>query len=164
MLVATFRVSDARYAIPCQRIIEVIPLVVLRPVARAPAWIRGSLVFRGALTSVVDLCQLIGGYDCPVRLSSRIILTNCALPGAEEIKVGLLAEHLIEARHLNGKSLAGVALSTPPYLGEVMQEDDGPLQMLHAERILLGSGSALAGFFCHGRLATGEADRAAPES
>jgi chemotaxis-related protein WspB len=163
MLVVIFRVSETRYAIPCRRIIEVIPLVTLRPVTQAPAWISGSFVFRGALTPVIDLCQLIGGYPCPLRLSSRVILTDCAQPNGHDIKVGLLAEHVTEARHVSEKPLAGESLGSTPYLGEVVQEEEDLLQMLHADRILLGSGGGLAEFFLHGRFAAGEADRTAPE-
>jgi hypothetical protein len=115
MLVLIFRVSESRYAIPCRRIIEVIPLVTLRPVTQAPAWICGSFVFRGTLTPVIDLCQLIGGYPCPLRLSSRVILTDCAQPNGHDIKMGLLAEHVTEARHVSAKPLAGESLGSTPY-------------------------------------------------
>lgn len=163
MLVVILRVSETRYAIPCRRVIEVIPLVTLRPVTQAPAWIRGSFVFRGVLTPIIDLCQLIGGYPCPARLSSRIILTDCELPNGDDIKVGLLAEHVTEARHVSAKPLAGGSLGSMPYLGEAVQEAEGLLQMLHADRILLGSGGNLAEFFLHGKLTAGEADRTTPE-
>ncbi len=163
MLVVILRVDETRYAIPCQRIIEVIPLVSLRALPRAPVCVEGSFVYRGVLTPVIDLCQLMGGYACPRRLSSRIILTDCVLPSGSGIQVGLLAEHVTEARHLRATPLAGASLGSASYLGDVVQEDGTLFQIVHAERILVGSGNLFAEFFSHARLATGETDRATPE-
>jgi chemotaxis-related protein WspB len=163
MLAVIFRISDARYAIPCERIIEVIPLVVLRAEPRAPTWVLGSFVYRGALTPVLDLCQLMGGYPCPKRLSSRVILTECTRPDGSSIRVGLLAEHVTEARRLNGAPLSGTSLGSTPYLGAVLQEGGSLLQIVHADRVLLGSETALAELFSHGSLAAGETDRTATQ-
>jgi len=163
MLVVIFRVSDMRYAIPCERIIEVIPLVVLRAEPRAPAWVLGSFVYRGALTPVLDLCQLLGGYACPKLLSSRIILTDCTLPDGSSIKAGLLAEHVTEARRLNAAPLSGASLGAAPYLGTVWQEGGNLLQIVHADRILLGSEAASTELFSHGSLTAGETDRTATQ-
>ncbi len=163
MLVVIFRVSDARYAIPCERIIEVIPLVVLRAEPRAPAWVLGSFVYRGALTPVLDLCQLMGGYPCPKRLSSRVILTDCTLPDGSSIRAGLLAEHVTEARRLNATPLSGASLGSTPYLGPVVQEGGNLLQIVHADRVLLGSEAALAELFSHRSLTAGETDRTATQ-
>ena len=163
MLVVIFRVSETRYAIACRLIVEVIPLVVLRPMPHAPASVSGSFVYRGALTPVIDLCQLMGGYTCPMRLSSRIILTECTLPDQSSIKVGLLAEHVTEARHLNATPLRGVSLGSAPYLGDVVQEGEDLFQLLHVERMLLGTAGAFATFFSHGELTTGETNRTGTE-
>lgn len=163
MLAVIFRVSEARYAIPCERIIEVIPLIVLRAVPQTPAWVIGSFVYRGTLTPVLDLCQLMGDYACPMRLSSRIILTHCTLPDGRSIRAGLLAEHVTEARHLNATPLAGTSLGSTAYLGAVLQEGGTLFQIVHTDRVLLGSGGALAELFSHGSVTAGEADRTATQ-
>jgi chemotaxis-related protein WspB len=164
MLVVTFTVSNARYAIPCQRIIVVMPLVAVRAVPQAPASVLGSFVHRGILTPVLDVCQLMGGYACPMQLSSRIIVTECRLPQQKSIKVGLLAADVTEARHLNAAPLAGMSAGAAHYLGDIIKDGDSLFQIVHTEGLLLGSGAAVAEFFADGRLTASEAGRAITES
>src|SRR3954471_21304382 len=122
MLAIIFRVSEARFAIPCQRIIKVIPLVALAPAQHGPPELLGSLVYRGALTPVLDLCRLLAGYSCPNRLGSRIILSNLRLRNSGSFGSGLLAEDVTEARDLTITPLAGGAQTAGPYLGETVLE------------------------------------------
>lgn len=164
MLVVAFSVSSARYAIPCQRIIVVMPLVAMRAVPGAPASVIGSFVHRGILTPVLDVCRVMGGYACPMQLSSRIILTECRLEQTTSIKVGLLAADVTEACHLNAPPLRGMAVGAAQYLGDVIKEGDSLFQIVHPEGLLVGSGAAVAGFFSEGRLTASEAGRAVVES
>ena len=161
MLAVIFRVSGASYAIPCLRIIEVVPLMTLELVPHAPPGLIGALFHRGRLTPVLDLSQLIGGYPCPSLLSSRVVLVDCDLPGIGTIRTGLLGEHVTETRHLKAAPVPGVPLAATPYLGDVVVEDGTSLRMLNVEHILLGSGFALAEHFSHGRFTTGAQDREA---
>ena len=108
MLAILFQISKARYAVRCQNIVEVIPLVALRPVPHSAAWFLGVFAYRGSLTPVLDLCILIGGYACPKRLSSRIVLVRCTLPDGGGLVAGFLAEHMTEARHVQSAPLPAV--------------------------------------------------------
>ena len=162
MLALIFRVSETRYAIACRRIVEVIPLVELRPAPGAARWISGSFVYRGALTPVLDLCELLGGYACPPWLRTRIVITEVRLDG-KAVRAGLMAEHVTEARHVQGQPLAGAALAAEPYLGELIQEGDNLLQILHPERIDLLTHGVSPETGIRGSLTSGEADRATAE-
>jgi chemotaxis-related protein WspB len=158
MLAIVFKVGEARFALPCQRIIKVIPLVALAPAPHAPAGLLGSLVYRGALTPVLDLCQLLAGYPCPRRLGSRIILSNLRLPSSDSLGSGLLAEDVTEARHLTVTPLAGGAHASGPYLGETVLEGGSLLRLLDVERLLAGAEATFAEHF-NRRLASREAGR-----
>jgi chemotaxis-related protein WspB len=135
MLAVTFRVAEAAYAIRCERVVAVIPRVALRPIAHAMPALRGVFVHRGELTWVVDLCQLIGGYPCSERLSSRIALVRCALPQGGQRSVGLLAEHMTEARHVD-ESRSAASAGAAPYFGDVILEGSSPLQFLDVDGLL----------------------------
>ena len=135
MLAVTFRVAEAAYAIRCERVVAVIPRVTLRPLAHAVPALRGVFVYRGELTWVIDLCQLIGGYACSERLSSRIALVRCALPQGGERSVGLLAEHMTEARHVDETCVAASA-GAAAYFGDVILEGSSPLQLLDVDGLL----------------------------
>jgi chemotaxis-related protein WspB len=159
MLAVTFRVAAAAYAIDCGHIEAVIPEVQLRPVAHGAAWLKGVFVYRGELTPVIDLCQLIGGYACPPRLSSRVLLVRSTAPAAGARMTGLLAEHMTEARQLS----AGIAKARPvtalPYFGDVLLEAGEPLQLLEVDAILAGSGQLLALPHPPPKVSAGEKDR-----
>ncbi len=166
-LAVLFRVAGAVYAIPCLKISEVVPLVALHVAPQSPEWLVGALAHRGTLIPVIDLCRLIGGYACPVRLSSRVVLVNCPLPGGRSQMTGLLAEHVTEARRLDTTPVQGVPLNGKPYLGEMLLEGAALLQMLDVEQLLCGHGSSLAAYFADAhdrRLESREADRNPPQS
>jgi chemotaxis-related protein WspB len=162
MLAVTFQVAAAAYAIRCDRIVAVIPQVELRPVAHGPGWLKGVLVYRGELTPVVDLCQLIGGYACPPRLSSRIVLVRSGGSGART--AGLLAEHMTEARRLSSDLVTASPVTAVPYFGEVLLEAGAPLQFLNIDAIITGSGLQLAEPTSVPRVTAGEKGREPPQA
>ena len=143
MLAVTFRIAEAAYAIRCDSIVAVIPQLALRPVAHGSAWLKGAFTYRGQLTPVVDLCRLIGGYACSERLSSRIALVHCQVPEGGRRLVGLLAEHMTEARRLDDKLPAERPLAALPYLGDVLLEGGVPLQFLEVDALLPSAGGPL---------------------
>jgi chemotaxis-related protein WspB len=144
MLAVTFRVARAAYAVRCDDIVAVIPQVELRPVAHGYAWLKGVFPYRGELTPVVDLCQLLGGYACSARLSSRIALVRCASADGALRTVGLLAEHMTEARRLAMRLVAAPPIRPMPYFAEVVLEGAEPLQFLNVDALLPSAGLSLA--------------------
>jgi chemotaxis-related protein WspB len=159
MLAVTFRVATAAYAIRCEHIVAVIPQVALRPVAHGSASLKGVFVYRGGLTLVVDLCQLIAGYACPTRLSSRIALVRCQAPDGSLRTVGLLAEHMTEARRVEAQRAASPPVNQAPYFGEVLLEGVEPLQLLNVDAILPSAGPLLAEPGALPKVIAGEKDR-----
>ena len=135
-LAIVFRIQDTRYALRCRNIVEVIPLVSLRPMPQGPRWLLGMFVYRGQLTPVIDLCGLIGGYDCPKRLSSRIVLVRCTRPDGSGVVAGFLAEHVTEARHIAGDALPTGALAGADYLAETLLDDGELLQIIDENAVL----------------------------
>ena len=143
MLVVTFRVAAAAYAIQSKQVLAVIPQVELRPIAHPAAWLKGVFAYRGELTPVVDLCQLIGGYACPQRLSSRIALVRSSTPEGQLRTLGLLAEDMTEARRLATPLATAAPLTAAPYFGDVVLEGSEPLQFLKLDAILPSTGPLL---------------------
>ncbi|MDF3065625.1 MAG: CheW protein [Polyangiaceae bacterium] len=163
MLVVTFRIAGSAYALRCDDVVAVIPEVELRPLAQGAACLRGVFAYRGELTPVVDLCQLVGGYRCPARLSSRIALVRSALSDGTQRTIGLLAEHMTEARHLAETLPACAKVASLPYFGEVRIEAGEPLQFLEPGAILHASGLALPSPSTVMRITAGEKDREPPQ-
>jgi chemotaxis-related protein WspB len=163
MLVVTFRVGPAAYALRTADVLAVIPEVQLRPLAQGAAWLRGVFAYRGELTPVVDVCQLIAGYRCPSRLSSRIALVRCGAAGGKARTLGLLAEHMTEARRLPENLPASAPLADAPYFAEVLLQGGEPLQFLEPSAILNASGLALAEAPVAPRISAGETHRESTE-
>lgn len=131
MFALVFRVGGERYAVPCQQLVEVVPMVALRPIAHAPAYVAGMFVLRGAVIPVVDLCQLMLATPCPDRLSSRIMLVRLG-----EHVLGLLAEQVTEAMPIQ-RQAAGISVPAAPYLGDLYFDDTGAmLQLVEVTRLL----------------------------
>ncbi|HEY6559035.1 MAG TPA: chemotaxis protein CheW [Polyangiaceae bacterium] len=135
-LAIVFRVQDARYALRCHNIVEVIPLVTLRPMPQGARWLVGVFAYRGQLTPVIDLCGLIGGYACPRRLSSRIVLLRCKRSDGSAAVVGFLAEHATEARRISAEALPAGPLSFADYLAETLLDGGELLQIIDENAVL----------------------------
>lgn len=133
VLAILFSVSSRSYALPCQSVVEVVPLLELRAVAQAPAWLPGAFAYHGALISVVDACQLLGGYPCSRRLSSRVAILRCSLSDVGEVVVGLLGERMTAVRQLQGSPLLVTEPTALPYLGEIVKQGAELVQLIDVE-------------------------------
>lgn len=76
MLILKFQVGSGQFAVDSARVSEVIPWVALRPVPRAPHYLKGLFHYRGQVVSVIDLAELMGASACQPRLSSRLIVVK----------------------------------------------------------------------------------------
>lgn len=147
MLALTFQVGPDRVAVDVTRIREVVPRVRLSPVNGAPSWIAGVFVYRGGVVPVVDLHRLTGVGECPLHLSSRIIL----LPyprNAPESLVGLLATQVADIREIQTELVQSIAAQPGGAgLGPALPDGAGILRILHPDsllgRIAAGSGGLI---------------------
>ena len=78
MFLLTFRAAQNPYAVDVAHVVEVVPRVELRRLPHAPPYLAGLFDYRGTVTPVIDLGFLLGSEACPNRLSTRIIVANCA--------------------------------------------------------------------------------------
>ena len=74
MLFLICQSENERYAVPCDRVVEVLPLVPVHRVASPCPALAGVLQYRGVTVPVIDLCLLTSGRPAAARLSTRIIL------------------------------------------------------------------------------------------
>jgi chemotaxis-related protein WspB len=131
MLVLTFQIGSDRLALDTRHVKEVVPRVPLQAVTGAPAWLAGVIVYRGNVVPVVDLHRLAGAGDCPLYLSSRIVLIR--RPGGDsEQLLGLLAAQVADLRELTDTTAGG----TTTGLGRVLADGSGVLQLIEPERLL----------------------------
>ena len=100
MLFLLFELGKDRYALDVRQIAEVLPLVEVKQIPRAPQAISGLFNYRGALVPVIDLSQLTLGRPAARRLSTRIVLVHYPDESGQTHLLGLIAERATQAvRH-----------------------------------------------------------------
>ncbi|NDY42405.1 purine-binding chemotaxis protein CheW [Dissulfurirhabdus thermomarina] len=121
MLHILFHQDGDAYALPVDRVVEVVPMVHLRRLPGAPREVAGLANYRGRVIPVLDLCAVLAGRPCRPLASTRILVVRLPDPGGGERLAGLLAEGVTgtlqadEARFVE----PGVHLDGAPYLGKV---------------------------------------------
>jgi chemotaxis-related protein WspB len=136
VLALSFQVGDERFALPCRDVVEVVPLVRLRRVPHAPAFVAGIFDYRGEATPVIDLCQLMRGQPTRELLSSRLVIIAVG-----DRPLALLAEGVTDAIDVDHKKIgrSGVVVPGAPYLDGVVLAGDGTgaiTQLIAPDRLL----------------------------
>lgn len=137
MLALLFQIGSDRLALDVRRIKEVVPRVHLQTLACSPSWLAGTFIYRGRVVPVLDLHRLAGVGECPLLLSSRIILVP--QPRCDEGNLlGLLASEVADLQELQTDGLAQTRLheNGRPDLGPVLADRDGVLRLLDLDRLL----------------------------
>jgi purine-binding chemotaxis protein CheW len=85
-------VGGAPYALPIQRVREIVRLRPITPMPRVPALVLGVISLRGEVVQVVELRQRLGCDSVPPAASARIVVMH----GDEGPVVGLLVDAVTE--------------------------------------------------------------------
>ncbi|HBU38167.1 MAG TPA: hypothetical protein DEB70_10240 [Planctomycetaceae bacterium] len=76
MQLLTFTTGGQQYGIDTRNIVEVLPFISAQELPQQAEEIRGLIRYRGKLLPVIDLCQLILGRPCQLRLGTRTIVVK----------------------------------------------------------------------------------------
>lgn len=138
VLLLLFYLDDKQYAIEAKHVAEVTPPVTLEAVPHAPEGVAGLFHYRGRMIPVIDLCQLVVGRPCRIRMSTRIILIHYTEAQIENAQLGLLAERVTETAHKysNERLDTGMEIEKAPYLGPIYQDSSGLIRCLRPHRVL----------------------------
>lgn len=133
-----FYVGDDRYALPARQIVEVVPLVELKKLARSPKYVAGLLNYRGIIIPVIDLCQLLAETPHRHHLSTRIIVVNYLIGEPTPYLLGLIAERVTETLDIREANFvdSGIQVDAAPYLGQIIIDEQGMIQCIQVESLL----------------------------
>ncbi len=133
MLVLVFYLGEEKYMLKHDKVREISPMVVLKKMSHSPDYFAGFFNYRGQVVPVIDLCQLIQGYPCKMRLSTRIILVNDENTSSTAAIFGLVAERVTEAVKKPPSTFIspGIPLQHSPYLEGFMIEQDQMIPCLN---------------------------------
>lgn len=138
MLFLLFQSGSGRYALDTSRVVEVIPLLQLQKVPRAPRGVAGLFNYHGRPVPAVDLVEITQGRPADERLGTRIIVVNCADASGTDQLLGLIAEQAVGVFRRDAHEClpSGVNVSGAPFLGPVMTDEQGVIQWIHEQRLL----------------------------
>ena len=138
MLFLLFQLGDERYALQASRVVEVVPLLELKPLPQAPKGVAGIFNYRGRPVPAVDLCSLTLGQPARERFSTRIIIVNYPDDRGANHLLGLIAEQATEMLRKDPNDFldSGVKLSEAPYLGPILMDSKSRVQWIYEQRLL----------------------------
>ena len=138
MLFLLFQLGSDHYAIEAAQVSEVLPLIAIKALPRAPPGVAGLINLRGVPVPVFDLSLLALGRPAPPRLSTRIVVVRYYAPDGVPRSLGLIAEQVTEIMRCEPSAFvaAGIANPTALWLGPVAPDPRGLIQWIDVARIL----------------------------
>lgn len=127
MLFLTFQLGTDLYAIDVAHIVEVLPMVELKPLPRAPAGVAGVFNHRGAPTIALDVSAMTLHRPSAVRMSTRIVVVQRVDTAGAPRRLGLIVERASGVTERPASDFVETGYRSPDarYLGPVATLDDG---------------------------------------
>lgn len=138
MLFLLFHIGNDRYALEARHAAEVVPFLALKKIPHAPRGVAGIFNYRGRPVPTIDLCELMFNRPARELLSTRIIVTTFKDVAGETQWLGLIAERATGMMRREERDFitTGVKVGNAPYLGPVVMDEKGVIQLLHADQLL----------------------------
>ena len=138
MLFLLFQIGDDRYALEARSVLEVLPVVNLKRIPRAPSGVAGVFNYHGASVPLIDLTEIALGRPSASWMSTRIILTHVVTDSGTKHMLGLLAEQVMQTMQRPDTDFAESGVSAPgaPWLGPVATDKSGIIQRIDVHRLL----------------------------
>ena len=138
MLLLQFHAGGERYGLDIKQVIEVAPLICLRKVPHAAQEVAGTFNYRGTLVPVLDVTALLTGNPSCLLMSTRIILVDYPGDDGRSHILGLMAESVTEMVSCRpaDRQAPVLTISEAPYLGDILFDERGAIQMLELDRFL----------------------------
>lgn len=95
-----FHLRSREFALPVNRVAEVLRMVALTPVPEAPSWMPGVMNLRGFVIPVVDLRTRLGMAPATPNLNTPIIVV--AVDGQH---FGLIVDTMVEVLNLPAEAV-----------------------------------------------------------
>jgi len=128
----TFRLEQTHYAVPIERVREIVRVHEITPVPRVPKWVRGGVALRGEIVQVVDLRMRIGLQAVETERSSRIIV----LHGDDESVSGMLVDAVHDVLRAREDSIRPVSGGEVNAVVELCERDGEFVSILDVDRLM----------------------------
>lgn len=85
--IVEFTLAGKRYALDIHLVREIVVMLPITPIPRAPAYISGVLNLRGEITNVINLNELLGVKDKTIRKDQKIIVLVPQAAGGNNVGI-----------------------------------------------------------------------------
>jgi purine-binding chemotaxis protein CheW len=113
----TFGIDQERFALPVEKVQEILDLQPISRLPHAPAYVLGLMDVRGVGMLVIDLRTKFGLDRVEPTNRTRVIVVEAMIDG-QKLPVGLVADCVFEVTGLGGKEL-----EPPPSIGSRWKAD-----------------------------------------
>lgn len=141
MLYLQFKLDNEEYALDTVHVIEITPVVDLKPVPKCEDFIVGIMNYRGTPIPVIDLSRILLDREFSRNISTRIVITHA---GNGRI-VGLIIEHIEGTIKKSDADFVNVntASDTTSYLDKITIDNKNMIQTIHVEKLINDKMSSL---------------------
>ena len=133
-----FHLGPDRYGLRTRQLVRVLPLMALKQLPQAPAYIGGLMNYHGTPVPVLDLGLLACHSPCRAQFDTRMVLTDFAADDGSQRLLGLMVERVSHIADMDPNlfSEPGVVNVGAPYLGKVLATDGAIVQLVELEHLL----------------------------
>jgi len=128
----SFELAGSPYAIPVERVREIVRVRELTHVPRVPDWVRGIVTLRGEVVQVIDLRMRLGLPAEDTNRRSRIIV----LHGDDDRVTGVLVDSVREVLRVEEESFSPSMDSEVGAVAELCLRDEEFVSVIDVDRVL----------------------------
>jgi len=128
----SFELAGSPYAIPVERVREIVRVREMTRVPRVPEWVRGIVTLRGEVVQVIDLRMRLGLRADDTNRRSRIIV----LHGDDERITGVLVDSVREVLRVEEESFTAAGDSELGAVAELCLRDEEFVSVIDVDRVL----------------------------
>ena len=130
----TFVLDGSPYAVPVERVREIVRVRPIAPVPRLPGDVCGVISLRGEILEVIDLRLRLRLHATPAGRASRIIVAHAADGGV----AGLLVDGVSEVLNVPEDALRPASSTDAGNVETLCVRDDRFISVLDLDRVLGG--------------------------
>ncbi|MBW2275169.1 MAG: chemotaxis protein CheW [Deltaproteobacteria bacterium] len=128
----SFRLATASYAIPVERVREIVRLREITPMPRVPDFVKGVVALRGEIVQVVDMRMCLGIESREPTRTSRIIV----LHGDEQRVTGVLVDAVQEVMRVPESEITVSSSGDAGMVPELCTRGDEFVSIVDMDRVL----------------------------
>jgi purine-binding chemotaxis protein CheW len=127
-----FRLDETSYAIPVERVREIVRLRAVTSVPHMPSWVIGVVGLRGEVVQVVDLRMRLGIATRDATRSTRVIV----LHGDDERVTGILVDAVDQVLRISEEAIRPAAGAETSAVIELCERDGEFVSVVDVDRVL----------------------------